>query len=155
MFEDIGFIAAVVAAGIGVLWLVASRRGRPKSPTLEDLTAIVKDWAPSGKIDFSFPDETNATEPAIFALRIEEIRLRQSVSGARLAEVRWRNATMQEAKRVVSHCNADHPANEHDRPFQSISIVPDTAVATDKPNIEPVGATGTQAKSRAGSGAFI
>jgi hypothetical protein len=46
-------------------------------------------------------DASNADTPAPFYLQAEDIRLLVSFSGIERKEIRWRKATLKEAKRVV------------------------------------------------------
>jgi hypothetical protein len=46
-------------------------------------------------------DASNADTPASFHLQAEDIRLLVSFSGIERKEIRWRKATLKEAKRVV------------------------------------------------------
>jgi hypothetical protein len=47
-------------------------------------------------------DESAADVPAAFYLQAEDIRLLISFSGIERKEIRWRKATLNEAKRVVN-----------------------------------------------------
>ncbi len=92
-------IAAVI---IGVIGLVLSHwRTRPQ-PKLE-LGELVSDWRPTGKVDFS---QSGAGDSSLFYLQTEEYRVLQSMSGTKHVEVRWRHATLDEAKRVASWNNS-------------------------------------------------
>ena len=62
------------------------------------------DWIPTGRIDFAGPsmDESAANAPASFYLQAEDVRFLLSFSGIERKEVRWRKATLNEAKKVVN-----------------------------------------------------
>lgn len=53
-------------------------------------------WTPTGRIDFSDPQSTG-----IFILRAEDCQIVDSIGGVGHCEVRWRTATLDEAKDVV------------------------------------------------------
>jgi hypothetical protein len=96
----LGLAAALVIAIVG--YLVARRAGLG-SPTPGETGKVIHDWTPTGRIDFAGPsmDATAADTPASFYLQAEEIRLLVSLSGIERKEIRWRKATLTEAKRVV------------------------------------------------------
>ncbi len=92
-------IAAVI---IGVIGLVLSHWRTRQQPKLE-LGEVVSDWRPTGKVDFS---QSGAGDSSLFYLQTEEYRVLQSMSGTKHVEVRWRHATLDEAKRVASWNNS-------------------------------------------------
>ena len=92
-------------AAIALLMLYLSPRQK-KEP--EETVTTTSDWQPTGKIDF-YCAETPKDEkaPASFLLRVEDYRTVESISGVEHMEIRWRNATLGEAKSVViAHQNA-------------------------------------------------
>ncbi len=91
--------AAVI---IGVIGLVLSQRRTRRQPKLER-GEVVSDWRPTGKIDFS---QSGAGDSSLFYLQTEEYRVLQSMSETKHVEVRWRHATLDEAKRVASGNNS-------------------------------------------------
>jgi hypothetical protein len=95
-------LAAVLVIAI-VGYLVARRAG-VGSPSAGETGKVINDWTPTGRIDFAGPsmDATAADTPASFYLQAEEIRLLVSFSGIERKEIRWRKATLSEAKRVVN-----------------------------------------------------
>jgi hypothetical protein len=92
--------AALVVAIVGYL---IARRGGVGSPSAGDVGKVINDWTPTGRIDFAGPsmDTTAADAPASYYLQAEDIRLLVSFSGIERKEIRWRKATLNEAKRVV------------------------------------------------------
>jgi hypothetical protein len=58
-------------------------------------------WIPTGRIDFAGPDNPDPEVGAAFLLQAEDTRIVNSVGGVDHHEVRWRRATLNEAKRVV------------------------------------------------------
>jgi hypothetical protein len=79
-------------------------RARVGSPSVGEVGKVVHDWTPTGRIDFAGPslDVSGADTPASFYLQAEEIRVLVSLSGIERKEIRWRRATLNEAKRVVN-----------------------------------------------------
>jgi hypothetical protein len=88
---------------LAVVGYVLSRRANLDSTPVQDGAKVVQDWVPTGRIDFAGPsmDASNADTPAFFYLQAEDIRLLVSFSGIERKEIRWRKATLKEAKRVV------------------------------------------------------
>jgi hypothetical protein len=91
------FVAAIGAIALVTLHLSSRKERKPE----ENVTAT-SEWQPSGKIDFHCPETVNDDKvPAVFVLRVEDYRTVESISGVQHAELRWRNATLAEAKSVV------------------------------------------------------
>jgi hypothetical protein len=67
--------------------------------------AIIKrNWVPTGRIDFATRfngHAAEADEPREFKLIVEERRIVESATGLENLEIRWRQATLREAKIVV------------------------------------------------------
>ncbi len=66
---------------------------------------VKRDWGPTGRIDFATqlngnPEE--ADQPSEFKLLVEERRIVESITGSENLEIRWRLATLREAKAVVA-----------------------------------------------------
>jgi hypothetical protein len=93
--------AALVIAIVGYL---VARRGGVGSAGPSEAGKVISDWTPTGRIDFAGPsmDATTAETPASFYLQAEDIRLLVSFSGIERKEIRWRKATLSEAKKVVN-----------------------------------------------------
>jgi hypothetical protein len=53
-------------------------------------------WSPTGRIDFR-----DRQPSADFVLQVEDTRIADSVGGVEHREIRWRKATLDEAKRVI------------------------------------------------------
>ena len=94
----IGFAAIAASAGLYV-----SLRKEKKSQEI-----VSGEWQSTGKIDFHCAQSPkDDTAPAEFILRVEDFRIVESISGVEHVEIRWRNATLAEAKAVVvSHQSA-------------------------------------------------
>jgi hypothetical protein len=126
----IGLAVVLVIAVIGY-WL--SRRSAAGLMVGGEHGRVVHDWMPTGRIDFAGPsmDEGAAETPASFYLQAEDIRLLISLSGIERKEIRWRKATLNEAKRVVNVFHRQM-GKETDRPAESM---PPAAPAEDAPSI--------------------
>ena len=86
--------AAVLVVAVGVFALV-----KPKSKVqLEkaNLVAHGKEWIWTGRIDLTDPKSAGD-----FLLRVEETRVVNSPVGVEHREIRWRKATLDEAKTVM------------------------------------------------------
>ena len=101
-------LPAIIAAAAGLvmfyLWWL-----KQKKP--EGIITATSEWQPTGKIDFhcaELPQDHNL--PTHFVLRVEDYRTVESISGVEHVEIRWRNATLAEAKTVVvAHQKAADP----------------------------------------------
>jgi hypothetical protein len=104
MFGSLAFVPYLgfAAIAVGVIGLALSRRRRSQKPKRE-AGEVISDWRPTGKIDFS---QTGADDAALFFLQTEEYRVLQSLSGTKHVEVRWRPATLEDAKRITSWNNS-------------------------------------------------
>ena len=99
------WIVLVTILLIAVAGYVLRRRRVELFPApATDNSKIIQDWLPTGRIDFTGPslDPSAADTPASFYLQAEEMRLLISMSGIERREIRWRKATLNEAKRIVS-----------------------------------------------------
>lgn len=85
-------------------YMFLQRRVDLFTPPTTDNSKILQDWIPTGRIDFAGPslDPSAADTPATFYLQAEDVRLLISMSGIERREIRWRKATFNEAKRIVS-----------------------------------------------------
>jgi hypothetical protein len=93
-------VLAAIAA-IAVLYLAMRKEKKSKE-------IVTSEWQPTGKIDFHCVDTPKDDKvPSAFLLRVEDFRTVESISGVEHVEIRWRNATLAEAKSVVvAHQNA-------------------------------------------------
>jgi len=104
-------LAAIIAAAASLvmfyLWWL-----KQKKP--EEIVTVTSEWQPTGKIDFhcaELPQDPKL--PTHFVLRVEDYRTVESISGVEHVEIRWRNATLAEAKAVVvAHQNAADPESK-------------------------------------------
>jgi hypothetical protein len=85
------FVAAVATA---VLSLLLRKSKKPNE-------IVTSEWQATGKIDFHCAEAPKYDKPAAFLLRVEDRRTVESISGVEHVKIRWRNATLAEAKDVV------------------------------------------------------
>jgi hypothetical protein len=102
--SSIFWIAFAIILIIAIVGYIVTRRGLVDPSGLGEDVKVVHDWIPTGRIDFAGPsmDASAPDAPASFYLQAEEIRLLVSFSGIERKEIRWRKATLNEAKRVVN-----------------------------------------------------
>ena len=88
---------AVLVAAIG--FLIATR---PRSPRLVDSNAAADrmGWTATGRVDF-----TDSNRLGKFVLQVEETRMAVGSTGVERREIRWRSATIDEAKMVLESYN--------------------------------------------------
>jgi hypothetical protein len=90
------FAAAVAALMVLVGAFVAYSFYKPK-PQPDDTIQNQQDgWSPTARIDFI--DRQSSGD---FVLQVEDTRIADSVGGVEHREIRWRKATLDEAKRVI------------------------------------------------------
>jgi hypothetical protein len=89
---------------ISVVGYLVTRRSRLGPSSSGETGRVLQDWTPTGRIDFSGPsmDASIADKPNLFYLQAEDIRRLESLSGIEHKEIRWRKATLNEAKIVVN-----------------------------------------------------
>jgi hypothetical protein len=87
----------VVATGVLVIlvWVIAISRLR-KSKRHDEIQDDQGGWMPTGRIDFLNPQSMGN-----FILQAEDTRIIDGVGGVEHREIRWRKATLDEAKTVV------------------------------------------------------
>jgi hypothetical protein len=90
--------AAVILAFVGAFAIYSSNKPKPhdaKNP-YDAIQDRQEGWTPTGRIDFS-----NSQSPGDFILQAEDTRIVDSIGGVEHREIRWRKATLDEAKAVV------------------------------------------------------
>ena len=88
------FAAVVLVVAVGAFVAYSFYKPKPKS---EDPIQNQQDgWTPTGRIDFI--DRQSSGD---FVLQVEDTRIADSVGGVEHRELRWRKATLDEAKRVI------------------------------------------------------
>ena len=91
----IGFAVVCLIVWLGMLWRDRRRRKRPL-PHVK----VSRGWEPTGNINFVVP-ENHRNDPAVFLLEVEEDREVELLGGGTSREIRFRLATIEEAKTVV------------------------------------------------------
>jgi hypothetical protein len=127
--------------GLGIVLILAvvgffvTRRAAVDALPVEEGTKVVRDWIPTGRIDFAGPwmDESAVETPASFYLQAEDVRFLISFSGIERKELRWRKATLSEAKKVVNSFHRQ-TAKEPDRKGESAlrAVAPPDEGATEQ-----------------------
>jgi hypothetical protein len=98
----IGLSIVLIVAVAG--FLITQRFAAANPSSAAEQGRVIHDWIPTGRIDFAGPsmDASDVDTPASFYLQAEDVRLLVSFSGIERKEIRWRKATLTEAKRVVN-----------------------------------------------------
>ncbi len=82
------------------------RKKAPTSVSFDDVDGVLKqDWTRTGNIDFHARSLDSAS-PQQLILRIEESKIVENAMGQDVVQLRWRLATLEEAKEVVARWNA-------------------------------------------------
>lgn len=93
-------ICAPLFGGALLAWFLLPRRDPPDE----------SGWEPTGRVDFSVPDEVAANPSPVFSpvsciLLAEDTRIVQSAGCVERREVRWRRANLAEAIKVAKLFN--------------------------------------------------
>jgi len=78
-----------------LVWLIAASMFRKSKPP-EAIQDQQDGWTPTGRIDFS-----NSQSADHFILQSEDTRIVDSMGGVERREIRWRAATLEEAKAAI------------------------------------------------------
>ena len=89
--------AGAFIALLGLLLAYNARRIRMQ----ETISAQQDGWTATGRIDFTGPTDADPDSIGHFLLQAEDTRIVKSVGGVDHREIRWRKATLNEAKKVV------------------------------------------------------
>lgn len=92
-----GFFMAL----LGIIVLKARRPAADAGQAQED------GWVATGRIDFQGPTDSDPNMVGSFLLQAEETRTVHSIGGIDHHEIRWRRATLNEAKKVVMAYHAE------------------------------------------------
>jgi hypothetical protein len=94
----------VIGIGVAGGLLIAFfglRTAEQRAAVFDSIDGTLKeDWARTGKIDFHVVDPHNPS-PQSMILRVEERKLIENAVGQVIVQLRWRLATIEEAKDVV------------------------------------------------------
>ena len=76
------------------------------SPGFDNIDGVLKqDWTRTENIDF-YIAAVDSSSPQRLILRVEERKVTENVMGQDVVQLRWRLATLEEAKEVVACWNA-------------------------------------------------
>jgi hypothetical protein len=95
---------------IVAIMLVFRARTREKRVAAVANVKVMRDWQPTGNINFVVPED--AADQDKFMLEVEENREIELLGGGTSLEIRFRLATLDEAKRIVKGYDrhiAEHP----------------------------------------------
>jgi hypothetical protein len=97
-----GVIAVIALAVAAAMIIYAVRKKDEKAPSsFGEVDGILKqDWATTGKIDFHVT-ALKSTSPQPLILRVEEMKIVENSVGEDVVQLRWRLATLEEAKELV------------------------------------------------------
>jgi hypothetical protein len=97
-------ILAIAIAGViagGLIMAFGFRKTEQKSMPFDQIEGVLKqDWTRTGNIDFHAAALESAS-PQPLTLRVEEKRITENAMGQDVVELRWRLATLEEAKDLV------------------------------------------------------
>ena len=85
-----------VAGVFAILVVVVAVRNFYKSKPSDVIQGQQEGWTPTGRVDFTDPQSIGN-----FILQAEDTRIVDSIGGVERREIRWRKATLDEAKTVV------------------------------------------------------
>ena len=101
-------VAPVVGLAIGVLIMAFGFRKKeqnPGSPGFDNIDGVLKqDWTRTDNIDF-YVAAVEDGAPQRMILRVEERKVTENPMGQDIVQLRWRLATLEEAKEVVACWN--------------------------------------------------
>ena len=94
------FGAAAVVFIVAVGMFIALKPKLKRHPETTSTVSDKKDWTLTGRIDFA---DSQAVGELV--LEVEETRISMSPGGVEHREIRWRRATLPEAKMVLESCH--------------------------------------------------
>jgi hypothetical protein len=104
MGKDAWIISAIAAIGViagGLIMAFGFRKTDHKPATFAQIDGVRKqDWTRTGNIDFH-AGALESQSPQPLTLRVEEKRVTENAMGQDVVELRWRLATLEEAKELV------------------------------------------------------
>ncbi len=105
--EYVWGIVAIIGVVVGGLIMVFGFRKTQQQPsTFDHIDGVMKqDWTRTGNVDFHAAALESAS-PQPLTLRVEEKRITENAMGQDVVELRWRLATLEEAKELVVCWNA-------------------------------------------------
>lgn len=105
--EAVVGIAVVIGIIAGILIIMFGIRKKEQRPAaFGHVDGVLKqDWTRTGNIDFH-AGALESASPQPLTLRVEEKKITENPMGQDVVELRWRLATLEEAKEVVVCWNA-------------------------------------------------
>jgi hypothetical protein len=109
MFDNPWVILAIATIGVvagGSIMAFGFRKSERKPLAFAQIDGVLKqDWTRTGNIDFHAA-ALESSSPQPLTLRVEEKRVTENAMGQDVIELRWRLATLEEAKELVVCWNA-------------------------------------------------
>jgi hypothetical protein len=105
-----GLVLLVPALLVVIIVMFFRARTRKQRLVARSQSNVKRDWQPTGNINFIVPEDV--VGPDQFVLEVEENRVIELLGGGTTLEIRFRLATLDEAKRIVQGYErhiADHP----------------------------------------------
>lgn len=104
-------ITAIILMACGLVYY-AARKGQARSSAYE--AKVKRDWMTTGRINFAGDWEKIGDEhtPQHLYVQVEETRITENIGGGPNIEIRWRSATLGEAKQIVARYHQyldEHP----------------------------------------------
>lgn len=109
---NIAAITALILLICGLVYYAATRKTQASGATYE--AKVKRDWMTTGRINFAGDWEKISDEhtPQHLYVQVEETRVTENIGGGPNIEIRWRRATLGEAKQVVGRYHQfldEHP----------------------------------------------
>jgi hypothetical protein len=106
MDDNLAWIIVAIGVWMGGLMMIFGFRKADVKPASDRFKGALKqDWTPTGNIDFHASTLESST-PQPLRLWVEEKRITETPVGQRVAELRWRLATIGEGRELVICWNA-------------------------------------------------
>jgi hypothetical protein len=94
-------VVFILLAALAVTFLPRLLQAASPEQT-QDQGVIKRDWSTTGRVNFALPATVpDVDTPVSLMLEVEETRVVESVTGGEMLSVRWRRATLTEAKQVM------------------------------------------------------
>jgi hypothetical protein len=102
----LGIIVIIGIVAGGLIMVFGFRKKEQQPVAFDHIDGVMKqDWTRTGNIDFHAAALESAS-PQPLTLRVEEKKITENAMGQDIVELRWRLATLEEAKEVVVCWNA-------------------------------------------------
>ena len=103
----VALIVGIIGVAVGAVIIASGFRKKEHKPAaFGHVDGVMKqDWTRTGNIDFHAAALESAS-PQPLTLRVEEKKITENAMGQDVVELRWRLATLEEAKEVVVCWNA-------------------------------------------------